>query len=76
VFRPSIGALIDTLETNPKQFPKKKGKLKDCRAAEVIYADGVVWRAVFTLDERAHSVFVIALDPHDRAYENAAKRLG
>jgi hypothetical protein len=24
-FRPSIGELIDDLETNPKRFPKKKG---------------------------------------------------
>jgi hypothetical protein len=52
VFRPSIGELIDALETDPKQFPKKKGKLETARAAPVTYADGIVWRAVYTVDER------------------------
>ena len=74
-FRPSIGQLVRDLQTNPKQFPKKSGKLKTARAAPVSFADGIVWRAVYTLDEAARSVRVIALGPHDDAYADASKRI-
>jgi hypothetical protein len=75
VFRPSIGELIDALETNPKQFPKKHGTLRDARATELKFADGVTWRAVFRLDEDTRTVFWLSLDPHDLAYKNARNRI-
>ena len=74
-FRPTIGELIAELETNPKQFPKKKGALKDVRAAEVTFADGITWRAVFTLDEHAGVVSMLSLAPHDVAYKEAKRRV-
>jgi hypothetical protein len=67
--------LFAELETNPKQFPKKKGKLKDARAADVSFADGVTWRAVFTLVEDTRIVKVLSLAPHDVAYDEAKGRL-
>src|SRR5665213_2641395 len=75
VFRPSIGELICTLETNSKQFPKKHGPLRDARAAEVTFADGITWRAVFRLDEETGTVYWLSLDPHDLAYKNAKRRM-
>lgn len=74
-FRPMISKLIDELERHPKRFPKKKGVLEDARSAELIFADGVAWRAVFTLDARTHVVKVLALGPHDAAYRDAKHRL-
>jgi hypothetical protein len=74
-FRPDIGDLIDHIRQNPKQFPKKQGALRDLRAADVIFADGMVWRAVYTLDEATRTVRVVALGPHDAAYRDAERRL-
>ncbi|GAC1548103.1 MAG: hypothetical protein NVS2B17_32670 [Candidatus Velthaea sp.] len=75
LFRPAIGDLIDALEIDPKRFPKKQGRLRDARAARLKFADGVVWRAVFTLDEPARIVRLIALAPHDDAYADAVRRV-
>jgi len=75
IFRPKISELIDELERDPKQFPKKKGSLKDARSAEVIFGDGVVWRCVFVLDEQTRTVRVRSLDEHDRAYRDARRRI-
>ncbi|MBC5809376.1 MAG: type II toxin-antitoxin system RelE/ParE family toxin [Candidatus Eremiobacteraeota bacterium] len=75
VFRPSIGKLIDNLAINPKQYPKKQGKLKTARAAPLHYSDGVTWRAVYIVDDAARTVFVIALGPHDTAYQQAVRRI-
>lgn len=36
-FSPTLRQLIAALEAKPKQFPKKKGKLKDARAAELSF---------------------------------------
>jgi hypothetical protein len=74
-FRPTLRELIDALATNPKQFEKKRGKLKDCRAVDVTFRDGVVWRAVFVVDESARDVKVLAFGPHDGAYADAMRRL-
>ena len=74
-FRPTIGELIDKLEKNPKQFPKKKGSLKKARSADVTFSDGIVWRAVFVLDEATRVVKVLALGPHDDAYADAKQRI-
>jgi hypothetical protein len=73
-FRPTIGNLIDDLERDPKRHPKKNGKLAGTRAASLTFADGIAWRAVFTVDERSRVVRIIALGPHDEAYKNALRR--
>jgi mRNA-degrading endonuclease RelE of RelBE toxin-antitoxin system len=73
-FSPTLLKLIETLEANPKQFPKKKGKLQHVRAARLKF-EGVIYRAVFVLDEMAHKVLVVAIDPHDLAYKKASRRL-
>jgi hypothetical protein len=33
------------------------------------------WRAVFVVDERMRRVSVLSLGPHDRAYEEAVRRI-
>ncbi len=66
--------MIAALQRNPKQFPKKRGELGGCRAAEIVFADGVAWRAVFALDESTRTVFWLSLDAHDAAYANARRR--
>jgi mRNA-degrading endonuclease RelE of RelBE toxin-antitoxin system len=72
-FSPTLGELISALEANPKQFPKKHGPLKDCRAAPLKFK-GKSFRAVFILDETARIVFILAIDPHDEAYDKAIRR--
>jgi mRNA-degrading endonuclease RelE of RelBE toxin-antitoxin system len=72
-FSPTLGELLKELETNPKQFPKKKGKLKNTRAAPLKFKN-VSYRAVFDLDETTREVFVFSLDPHDQAYARASRR--
>lgn len=74
-FRPTIGALISALENNPKQFTKKHGQLRDARAAEITFAKGAVWRAVFVVDAATRIVKVLALGPHDEAYIDAKRRI-
>jgi hypothetical protein len=73
-FRPTLSELLRALETNPKQFKKKRGALRNARAANISYADGITWRAVFTLDENARGVRVLSLSPHDAAYDEAERR--
>lgn len=74
-FQPSLLELERHLKTNPKQFPKKQGKLSKCRAASLVRYDGVAWRMVFTLDEKERIVYVLALGTHDKAYSAAEKRV-
>ncbi len=69
-----MSALLDALEINPKQYPKKTGELKGRRAAPVVFRDGIVWRAVFEIDEKRRVVRILSLGPHDRAYDDAKKR--
>jgi hypothetical protein len=45
------------------------------RAARVRFRGREAWRAVFIVHERARLVNVLSLGPHDRAYEDAARRL-
>jgi hypothetical protein len=73
-FRPTLAALVAALKIDPKRFPKKHGRLKAVRAASLTFR-GAAWRAVFTLDEDARIVMVWALGPHDRAYEEAVRRI-
>jgi mRNA-degrading endonuclease RelE of RelBE toxin-antitoxin system len=75
LFRPSIGDLISELEIDPKRYPKKQGKLKSARAAPLRYSKAVTWRAVYTVDDVARVVLMIALGPHDQAYHEAEHRI-
>jgi len=72
-FSPTLGELISALEANPKQFPKKNGPLKECRAAPLKFK-GNSFRAVFILNETARIVFILAIDSHDDAYDKAIRR--
>lgn len=72
-FSPTLTELIEKLETNPKQFPKKRGKLRHARAAGLKFR-AVSFRAVFVLDEEARTVSVLSLDKHDVAYAKAEHR--
>ena len=72
-FKAQWDSILLELETNPKQFPKKGGKIKHCRAASLKYGN-VVLRAPFTLDEKQHRVKVLCVEPHDQAYKTAARR--
>jgi mRNA-degrading endonuclease RelE of RelBE toxin-antitoxin system len=74
VFRPTIAELKASLEIDPKQYPKKRGELKDARAAALTFRGGAAWRAVFTITEQTRTVRVLALEPHDDAYRNAKRR--
>jgi mRNA-degrading endonuclease RelE of RelBE toxin-antitoxin system len=72
-FRPSLDDIFESLKTDPKQHPKKRGPLKDHRAASLRF--GVVsWRCVFRIDEAERIVYVQSLAKHDTAYEEAEKR--
>jgi hypothetical protein len=61
------------LETNPKQYPKKQGKLKNLRAADVQHRN-VTFRAVFAVDEVARVIKVLSFAKHDVAYARAVGR--
>jgi hypothetical protein len=74
-FTPTVRDFKTALASNPKQFPKKSGKLKDARATHLRFADGVEWVAVYSIDEKNRVVRVLSLGPHDRAYEDAEKRI-
>lgn len=75
VFRPTIGEFITKIENEPKQFEKKRGKLKDARSADVRFSDGIAWRAMFVVDDDNRVVRVLALAPHHVAYEDAQRRV-
>ena len=72
-FAPTLDELIDQLETNPKQFPPKTGKLAGTRAAEVFYREDT-WRLIFDLDDEYLEVTILAIGPHDVAYRQAQRR--
>lgn len=74
-FVPTVRELKAALASDPKQYPKKAGPLRETRATHVRFADGVEWVAVFTIDEASRAVRVISLGPHDRAYTDAQKRI-
>jgi len=73
-FVPTIGELIDQLQRDPKVYPKKKGRLKKTRAA-ALTVGGNVWRCVFTIDENARTVLILAMSEHDVAYNQATRRI-
>ena len=73
-FSPTIIAMIVDLEADPKRYEKKSGDLADARSYRLRYRNAA-WRAVFTVDDDARVVRIIALDRHDEAYRDAARRI-
>jgi hypothetical protein len=66
--------LFEALEREPKRFPLKRRALAGRRGAPLKYDRTDIWRCVFELDEAARIVRVLALGPHDVAYEEAIAR--
>lgn len=65
---------IELLSTNPYQFPKKYGKLKECRSCN-FGVGGDSWRLVFIVLEDQNIVKILAVGAHDRAYSSAQRRI-
>jgi mRNA-degrading endonuclease RelE of RelBE toxin-antitoxin system len=65
---PSWQDLVEQLEENPKRFPKKQGKLKRARAAQLKHLN-VVYRVAFVIEEARRSVRIVACSLHDQAYK-------
>jgi mRNA-degrading endonuclease RelE of RelBE toxin-antitoxin system len=61
------------LETEPYKFPKKRGKLRACRAIS-FNIDGNAWRFVFRILEAEDTVEILAIAIHDDAYNSAERR--
>ncbi len=61
------------LETEPYKFPKKRGKLRACRAIS-FNIDGNAWRLVFRILEAEDTVEILAIAIHDDAYNSAERR--
>jgi len=73
-FNPTIATMIEDLETDPKRYEKKSGNLANARAYRLRFRNAA-WRAVFTVDDNTRVVRIIALDRHDEAYRDAARRI-
>jgi mRNA-degrading endonuclease RelE of RelBE toxin-antitoxin system len=73
-FRPTLHELIETLKHNPLQFPTKRGKLENARAASLKFASST-WRLVFIVSVAEHSVRILSVGPHDVAYGRAQRRI-
>ena len=73
--RPTLERLFETLRSDPKQYPLKKGKLHACRAAGLRFNKTTAWRRVFDIDEAARTVRVLSLGEHDSAYDEAQRRI-
>jgi mRNA-degrading endonuclease RelE of RelBE toxin-antitoxin system len=71
-FNPLLADVIVELETDPKQFEKKHGRLEGIRAAPLRFRNAP-WRIPFVLDEERHVVTVITIDKHDAAYRAAGR---
>jgi mRNA-degrading endonuclease RelE of RelBE toxin-antitoxin system len=73
-FTPTLLKIVEALQCDPLQFPKKRGKLKSARAAALRFY-GVSWRLVFIVGTKERRVRVLAIGPHDVAYERAERRI-
>jgi mRNA-degrading endonuclease RelE of RelBE toxin-antitoxin system len=65
---------LEELAEEPYKFPKKKGKLKSCRAL-YFKVKGNDWRLIFRIIDARDLVEILAIGPHDDAYSSAEKRL-
>jgi mRNA-degrading endonuclease RelE of RelBE toxin-antitoxin system len=73
-FRPTLRELVEELKRNPLHFPTKRGNLKNARAANLSF-QGSSWRLVFVVSVVEHRVRILAVGPHDVAYDRAARRI-
>lgn len=73
-FSPLLLKMIEDLESHPKSFPKKQGRLADARAYRLRYR-GAAWRAVYLVIDELQEVEVLSLAPHDEAYAQAERRV-
>ena len=65
---------LTVLSKEPYKFPKKKGKLKSCRALNLT-VKGNTWRLIFRIIEARDVVEILAIDLHDDAYSSAESRV-
>ena len=65
---------LEELAEEPYKFPKKKGKLKSCRAL-YFKVKGNAWRLIFRIIDARDLVEIVAIGPHEDAYSSAVKRL-
>lgn len=65
---------LKTLATKPYEYPKKKGKLRACRALS-FKIDGNAWRLVFRIIEARDTVEILSIGIHDDAYNSAERRV-
>ena len=65
---------LQLLETEPYKFPKKRGKLRACRAIS-FNIDGNAWRLVFRIIEAEDTVEILAIAIHHDAYNSAERRI-
>jgi mRNA-degrading endonuclease RelE of RelBE toxin-antitoxin system len=72
--RPSVKDAIADVLLNPYANSKKAGSLKNCRA-KVFSLDGVQYRALYELDEKARIVYFWCVAPRERVYGVAKNRV-
>lgn len=65
---------LTILSKEPYNFPKKKGKLKSCRALSFTVKDNT-WRLIFRITEARDVVEILAIGLHDDAYNSAERRV-
>ncbi|MGK7944056.1 MAG: type II toxin-antitoxin system RelE/ParE family toxin [Microcystaceae cyanobacterium] len=65
---------LESLETQPYTYPKKKGKLRSCRAIS-FNIDGTTWRLIFRILETREVVEILSINTHDNAYKSAERRV-
>ena len=65
---------LKALNNEPYKFPKKKGKLKSCRALSFIVKSNT-WQLIFRIIESRDTVEILAIGLHDDAYSSAERRV-
>ena len=65
---------LTVLSKEAYKFPKKKGKLKSCRALSFT-VKGNTWRLIFRIIEARDVVEILAIGLHDDAYSSAERRV-
>ena len=69
-----LRSVIADILLDPYRNAKKKGRLKDCRAARVALT-GVQYRIVYEIDEIRHVVRFWCVAPRERVYDIVKRRL-
>lgn len=73
-FAPRFKEYLEKLAEEPYNFPKKKGKLKSCRALN-FQVKGKAWRLIFRIIDPRDVVEILAVGLHDDAYDTAQRRV-